>query len=59
LLVGAGVVGVAFTTAVVVVVAVQPFAVTVRVYTPDAKEVGVGIEGFCTIDEKLFGPAQV
>ena len=38
---------------------VQPFTVAVTVYIPAAAAVTLGIEGFCSDEEKLFGPVQL
>jgi hypothetical protein len=60
LLDAAGVAGVAFTTTAVVPIAeVHPFAVTVTLYVPLMAVVAFVIDGFCTDEEKLFGPVQL
>jgi hypothetical protein len=55
-----GVIGVSFTvTATVPMAEVQPFVVTVTLYVPDIATVALVMEGFCTDEEKLFGPVQL
>ena len=52
--------GFEFTTTVVCPVFEHPVGnVTVTVYTPEAAEVTLVIEGFCVVLVKLFGPAQL
>ena len=54
-----GVAGVAFiTTAVVPTADVQPVVVTVTEYVPAIAAVAFVTEGFCTAEEKEFGPVQ-
>ena len=60
LLDAAGAAGVGFTTTAVVPVAeVHPFAVTVTLYVPPIAIVALVMDGFCTAEEKLFGPVQL
>ena len=55
-----GAAGVAFTvTAAVPAALVQPFTVTVNEYVPVAAVVAAAMVGFCSADEKLFGPVQL
>lgn len=56
-----GAAGVAFTTTVTVPTGLvaQPGTVAVTEYVPAAKSVTLAIEGFCKVDEKLFGPVQL
>ena len=59
LLLAVGVAGVAFTTTAAVPTAdVHPFVVTVTLYVPDIAVVALVIVGFCSAEEKLFGPVQ-
>jgi hypothetical protein len=59
LLVGAGVAGMAFTTALTVpATLVQPFTVTVTEYVPDAAVVAEAIVGFCNEEVNPFGPVH-
>ena len=48
-----------FTTAFTVLLEAQELAVTVTVYTPAAVIVAAGIDGFCSVEEKPFGPVQL
>lgn len=60
LLEGVGVAGVLLTTTAVVPTAdVQPLVVTVTLYVPAIAVVALVIDGFCTDDEKEFGPVQL
>jgi len=60
LLLAVGGVGAALITAIVVAEAeVQPLTVTVTLYVPDATTVAFGIDGFCRVEVKLFGPVQL
>ncbi len=59
LLLDAVAIGFVLTITLVVPVPVQPLAsVTNTVYVPVAAEVTPAIEGFCSKDEKPFGPVQ-
>src|SRR4030095_6207620 len=59
LFVGAGVAGIAFTTALTVPAGlVHPFTVTVTEYVPDAAVVGEAIVGFCADDVNPLGPVH-
>lgn len=55
-----GAAGVGFTvTATVPAAEVQPSSVMVTLYVPPSANVATAIVGFCTEDEKLFGPLQL
>src|SRR5574343_1713336 len=49
----------AFTVTVVVAVEEQAPTVIVKVYTPEAAVVALGIVGFCAVEVKPFGPVQL
>ena len=60
LLPGVGVAGIGFTVTVTVPGRlVHPPTVTVTEYVPEAATVALVIEGFCRVEEKLFGPVQL
>ena len=58
--VATGAAGIGFTAAVVVPAGLeQPDALTINVYTPDARVLELAIVGFCEAEVKPFGPVQL